>query len=163
VRHAAAGSRSEWTDHDDLRPLDDCGRAQADELVRTLARFDVARVVSAEPRRCVDTVQPLADALGLRIEPAPPLGVASTDLDAAIALLRQLGSTDRDAVACSQGEVIPELVESLAERDGLILAIPVRARKGSVWALTFDGSNRLLAADYVPPPRPDPCSDSGRD
>ena len=163
VRHATAGSRVTWTGGDKLRPLDECGQAQADELVRILARFDVARIVSAEPLRCVETVRPLADALSLPIEPAPALAADGDGLEVAIALVRALGSTERDAVACSQGEVIPDLVATLAVEDHVPLGIPVRARKGSVWALTFDATGRLVAADYLPPPRPEPCADPARD
>jgi 8-oxo-dGTP diphosphatase len=165
VRHATAGSRATWTDGDELRPLDECGHAQADELVRILTRFDVARIVSAPPIRCIDTVRPLADALSLPVEPAPVLSVdgAADDMDGAVALVRQLGGTERDAVACSQGEVIPDLVTTLAGEDDVSVATPVRARKGSVWALTFDTGSRLVAADYLPAPRPSPCPDAARD
>ena len=163
VRHATAGARATWTGDDDLRSLDECGRAQADELVRILARFDVARIVSAEPLRCVDTVRPLADALSLPIEPAPIISAEGADLDAATALMRALGSTERDAVACSQGEVIPDLVATLAAEDDVTLVTPVRARKGSVWALTFDMASRMVAADYLAAPRPEPCDEPLRD
>jgi 8-oxo-dGTP diphosphatase len=165
VRHATAGSRAAWNGEDALRPLDECGHAQADELVRILARFDVARIVSGEPVRCVDTVRPLAEALAVRIERAPVLNAdgRAAGLGSAIALLRELGSTEHDAVACSQGEVIPDLVATLAAEDDVTLAGAVRSRKGSVWALTFDTSPRLIAADYLPEPKPEACTDPIRD
>jgi 8-oxo-(d)GTP phosphatase len=165
VRHATAGSRATWTGPDELRPLDDCGRAQADELVRILARFDAARIVSAPPVRCIDTVRPLADALSLRVEPAPILAAdeAPGRMAEAAALIRELGGTEHDAVACSQGEVIPDLVTTLASADHVSISTPVRSRKGSVWALTFDTSSRLVAADYLSAPRPEPCPEASRD
>ena len=41
VRHASAGSRGEWNGDDELRPLDETGQEQAEELVRLLSRFEV--------------------------------------------------------------------------------------------------------------------------
>ena len=67
VRHARAGERSEWTGDDRDRPLDEVGWAQADHLVRLLARFDVEDIVSADFLRCVQTVTPLGEALGIPI------------------------------------------------------------------------------------------------
>ena len=138
VRHASAGSRSKWTGDDRDRPLDECGQAQADELVRLLARFDVARIASADVARCIDTVAPFADAVGLTVELEPLLsetGYPGREEDAE-ALLRAT-DPDRDAVACSQGDVIPDLVGRLLATDDIDRPDPVAAAKGSVWALTF--------------------------
>ena len=43
------------------------------------------------------------------------------------------------AVVCSQGEVIPDLVRRLASTDGLPFDGPIRAAKGSTWALSLAG------------------------
>lgn len=157
VRHASAGSRSKWNGEDRDRPLDECGQAQADELVRLLARFDVARIASADVARCVDTVAPFADALSLPVHEEPVLSevcYAGREEEAA-ALLRST-DPDRDAVACSQGDVIPDLVTRLMTADDLDRPGPITAAKGSVWALTFSGE-RLINAEYFPPPRPVEC------
>ncbi len=160
VRHASAGSRSGWTGDDRERPLDECGIAQADELVRRLSRFEVGRVVSADVRRCVDTVAPVAEALGLLQDVEPLLGEVAYPgrEEEAVALVRHLGDVEVDAIACSQGDVIPDLVGRLATADGLALDEPIRAGKGSTWALTLDADGRLVAADYLEPPRPSVCS-----
>ncbi len=161
VRHASAGSRSKWTGDDRDRPLDECGQAQADELVRLLARFDVARIASADVVRCIDTVAPFAEAVGLGVEAEPLLsetGYPGREADAE-ALLRAT-DPDRDAVACSQGDVIPDLVGRLLATDDLDRPDSIAAAKGSVWALTFTAA-RLVNADYFPPPRPIECSDPG--
>jgi 8-oxo-dGTP pyrophosphatase MutT (NUDIX family)/phosphohistidine phosphatase SixA len=157
VRHGSAGSRARWDGEDRERPLDECGQAQADELVRLLARFDVARVASADLVRCIDTVAPFADALGLTVEPEPLLseiGYPGRESEA-LALLRGT-DPDRDAVACSQGEVIPDLVGRLMAADDLDGAEPIASAKGSVWALTFS-AERLVNAEYFSPPRPVEC------
>lgn len=160
VRHASAGTRSKWRGEDRERPLDECGQAQADELVRLLARFDVARIVSADVARCIDTVAPFADALGLTVQPEPVLSeIAYPEREAEAEALLRSTDPDRDAVACSQGDVIPDLLVRLASSDDLDLPKPVIAAKGSVWALTFS-ADRLLNAEYFPPPRPVECDAS---
>ena len=55
VRHASAGNRGDWNGDDRLRPLDETGQDQADELVRLLSRFGVEEIVTADPVRCVET------------------------------------------------------------------------------------------------------------
>jgi 8-oxo-(d)GTP phosphatase len=68
VRHGSAGDRDEWEGDDGLRPLDERGRRQADQLVDLLAGYELDRIFSSPAIRCVQTVEPLADARGLDIE-----------------------------------------------------------------------------------------------
>ena len=75
-----------------------------------------------------------------------------------MALVRRLGDAEHDAVACSQGEIVPDLVDRLATADHYLISRPVTARKGSTWALTIDADGRLVAADYLEPPRPPACT-----
>jgi 8-oxo-dGTP diphosphatase len=160
VRHASAGSASEWTGDDRERPLDDCGVAQADELVRILSRFEVGRIVSADPRRCVDTVAPLADALELGVDAEPLLsevGYPGREVEAE-RLIRSLGDAEHDAVACSQGDVVPDLVARLAIADGYPVELPIRAPKGSTWAVTIDVEGAVVAMDFIAAPHPDECA-----
>ena len=162
VRHAVAGSRSAWNGDDRDRPLDACGVEQADELVRLLSRYEVGSVLSADMLRCTATVQPLADALGIDVRPEPLLSevVYPGREEEAVNMLRRLGDAEHDAVACSQGEVIPDLVDRLAGADHYPISRPIPTRKGSTWALTMDGDGRLVAADYLEPPRPPACTGS---
>jgi 8-oxo-dGTP diphosphatase len=156
VRHARAGSRSAWTGDDRERPLDDCGQAQADELIRLLAQFDVGQVWSADNARCIDTVSPFADAVGLDVAEVPVLSEAGYPgrEDEALALLR--ATDERDTVIVSQGEVIPDLLARLAAANHVDLPDPLVAAKGSAWALTMLGE-ALVAAEYFPSPRLDEC------
>jgi 8-oxo-(d)GTP phosphatase len=163
LRHALAGHGSTWTGDDRERPLDACGIEQADELVRLLSRFEVGSILSADILRCTATVAPLADALGIDIEPASLLSAVAYPgrEEEAVALVRRLGDAEHDAVACSQGEVIPDLVERLAAADHYLISRPVPSRKASIWALTIDADGRLVAADYLEPPRPPACRGNG--
>ncbi len=68
VRHANAGRRSAYKGDDRLRPLSPRGRARASELVPLLAPYRPQRILSSPYVRCCETVQPLAEALGLPVE-----------------------------------------------------------------------------------------------
>jgi phosphohistidine phosphatase SixA/predicted NUDIX family NTP pyrophosphohydrolase len=158
VRHARAISRAEWDAEDRLRPLDACGWAQADELVRLLSHFDPALIVSADVLRCRQTVEPLAASLGLVIRDENVLsadGYPANEADAT-RLFRNIGGVHDCVVLCSQGEVIPDLLVRVATEDDVDLPSPPSGRKGSVWAIEFQGP-RAVGAEYFPPPDPPEC------
>lgn len=152
VRHAAAGRRKDFQGPDRLRPLIPRGRRQADHLVPLLAGFAPTRVLSAPVRRCVQTVEPLADALGVSIAAETAFGERefADDPQAAIDRLGSALASRRDVtVIASQGGVIPQLISWLAQSGSLEPMQPVAA-KASVWALT-SGTERMRA-DYYPAP-----------
>lgn len=60
VPHADAGDRTKWTEDQDLRPLSDLGRDQAEELALAVGIVDA--VFSSPARRCTETVQPIVAA-----------------------------------------------------------------------------------------------------
>ncbi len=163
VRHAKAGNRSSWSGDDLLRPLDGSGRQQTAGLRRALRWFGPRRVLSADPLRCVQTVEGLAADLGVPVESEAAFGEAGYEKDPQRALDRLRatvtgdGSATGDAagagdqrvvVVCSQGGVIPDVVGALAAEHRVRLAKPkLPARKASVWALSFLDS-ALVTADY---------------
>src|SRR3954466_9477767 len=88
VRHAHAGSRTQWDGDDRLRPLSAKGRRQTDHLLALLAERDqghaspLRRLVAEPPRRPVspgpprrgiETVEPLAQRAGRAVEIADEL------------------------------------------------------------------------------------------
>lgn len=148
VRHAKAGRPERFTEADELRPLDRAGRAHARALAAELLAFGVAHVHAAPPLRCVQTVAPLAGRLGVTIVLEPSLSVAGYASNPAVGLgrVRELARTAPISVICSQGPVIPHLLQCWADRDRLELP-PARNRKGSVWILSVH-SGRLVAADH---------------
>lgn len=103
VRHASAGDRNDWNGDDRLRPLDERGRRQAVELVEELRPLEIGRIVSSPYVRCVETVEPLAAALGLEVQLDDRLAEGAGD-DAA-ELLREKG-----VVACTHGDVVHALL-----------------------------------------------------
>lgn len=137
VRHAVALPRSRWDDDDDLRPLDKRGRGQADALVRQLADYDIAQVLSSPAVRCVDTVAPPARHRKLKVVTEKRLAEGNGDL--AIRFVRNLLRQDASVALCSHGDVVPDVVEALGfDCD--------RCAKGSTWVI--DGDN----AFYLPAP-----------
>jgi 8-oxo-dGTP diphosphatase len=156
VRHAKAGTRSQWDGDDALRPLSGSGREQARQLDALLELFGPDRVVTAPPLRCRDTVAPIAERLGLPFSEEPLLGEARywDDTAAALSCVRDLAAAPGVTVACSQGGVIPDLVAALATGADLPGVEPddVRAKKGSTWLLTFGPGATLRTADYYERP-----------
>jgi 8-oxo-dGTP diphosphatase len=147
VRHAKAGKRSEWRGADSERPLEPAGIAQTARLTRLLLPFAPNRIVSAEPLRCRQSVQPLADRLGLAVRVDPAFGDASyahapsASEDALLAL----GKPGKVTVVCSQGTTIPGLIDRLSRSTR-----EPDTKKGAFWALALvDGT--VVSMDYYPP------------
>ena len=154
VRHARAGDRAEWGGDDRIRPLDADGWKQAEGLVRVLSRFEVEEIISADYDRCVQTVQPLAEAMSLPIREEELFSEDSYPAheDEAIHMIRKLGESLSTTAICSQGDVIPDLLQRLAALDHVDLPNPLPLKKGSFCVLIFDGP-RLFSVEYVPPPK----------
>jgi len=156
VRHGRAGDSESWSGPDVDRPLDERGVAEAATLADVLPAFGPDRVVSADPLRCRQTLQPLAERLGLLVGPASEFGEDDylDDPAAARNALAKLLGADSVAAVGSQGGVIPDLLEWLLTSGQPVTGVsPQRradgppARKGSVWALTaHDG--KVVSADY---------------
>jgi 8-oxo-dGTP diphosphatase len=144
VRHAKAGKRSQWRGEDRLRPLDENGRQQAQHLAGFLRCFAPQRVISADPLRCVQTVQPLAASIGIDVIVDPTFSDdsytrAPGSTETALLALAKPGEV---TVVCSQGTAIPGLIETLGPGTDAS-----DTRKGAVWALSIvDGD--VVAADY---------------
>ena len=149
VRHADAKSRANWPHPDESRPLTKKGSAQAEGLVDLLHKHPITRVVSSPYVRCIETVQPLADKLGTKIETSDVLQEGA-DPTATYDLLRKLAREQGDAVLCTHGDLVPELLR-IASRDGLELADSPRWPKGSTWMIEGDGK-RFKRARFLPPP-----------
>jgi 8-oxo-dGTP diphosphatase len=149
VRHAKAGSRSDWAQPDELRPLTAGGQLQADAIAELLRPRPVKRILSSRFVRCIQTVTPLADALGLEVEEHPALS-EEADLDDTWALLAELAGTE--AVLCSHGNVIPEVVERALRSGTHVVSDRQGNKKGSVWTLELDGDGTVTTAAYTPPP-----------
>lgn len=170
VRHAKAGKRENWAGDDDGRPLSPAGWRQSQALRKLLPLFGPQRVYSALRVRCVQTVQGVADDLGVPVAPEPRLSEEGywPDPDAGLVRLLEIAAGSEVPVVSSQGGVIPAAVSTLADFSGLELA-DVPCKKGSLWLLAFtpppagwstsDSPSRwprLVSAHYLPSALPIP-------
>lgn len=150
VRHAKAGSRAQWDDADELRPLSHNGEKQLAPLRTLAAVYGATRVYSAPLVRCVRTVAPIAADLGVPVLEEELVAERKYEgmAEAAQRRLVEIACEGGVPVVCSQGGVIPDLLSRVAAESGVSLGTRVESKKGSVWALFFAGS-RLVAADYI--------------
>jgi 8-oxo-dGTP diphosphatase len=152
VRHGLAGRKSRYKGDDRERPLDKRGRAQAESLVGLLLAFGATEVHAAARTRCHQTLEPLADELGVKIQDEPAL-TEEAYADAHQAGRRrviEIAKSDGTPVICTQGKVIPDLIAWWCDRDG-VRPDKSRNRKGSAWVMSLAG-DKLVAADHIDSP-----------
>ena len=152
VRHGTAGSKSRYRGDDRKRPLDKHGRAQAESLVGQLLAFGAGELYAADRVRCHQTLEPLAEELGVSIhnEPALTEEAYSDDRKRARQRVLEIAAAGGTPVICTQGKVIPDLIAWWCDRDG-VRPDKSRNRKGSTWVLSLS-EGRLVAADHIGSP-----------
>jgi phosphohistidine phosphatase SixA len=140
VRHAKAGSRHNWDGPDRRRPLSKAGFRQAEQLVDLMMPYKPTRVVSSPYLRCIQTVEPLAEKIGVDVEKASALAEGAS----VHALMKLVVEADEEvSVLCSHGDMIPAALDILGVR------WRDRCTKGSTWVLSLTA---VSDARYLPPP-----------
>ena len=152
VRHGTAGRKARYKGDDRGRPLDANGRAQAESLVPQLLAFGVSDVYAADRVRCSQTVEPLAREMDVPItlEPSLTEEAYAGDPKAARRRILEIASLGGTPVICTQGKVIPYLIDWWCKRDG-VQPDKSRNRKGSTWILS-SADGRLISADHLASP-----------
>jgi phosphohistidine phosphatase SixA len=150
IRHGHAGHRSQWEGDDALRPLDDRGEAEARAIADALADAGIDRLWSSHFVRCRQTVQPLADKLGLKITDHSELAEGGHGADALAALLHA-AEAGKTVGACSHGDVIPAVVAA-AVRRGAVLDGPPSPSKGARYELAVE-KGAVTRITHVPRPK----------
>lgn len=120
LRHAKAITRGAWSGADTSRPLNERGVEQAAGLVPTLAAWAPKRIVSSPAVRCVTTVTPLAATRGITVKRDAGISQDAWD-DGDDEVRRVIGKRVRagkNAVVCSHGPVMSELVREVALATG---------------------------------------------
>ena len=120
VRHAWAGDRYEWEGDDRERPLDKRGRRQAKELPERLRPYPIEAILSSPARRCIETVEPLANERGLEIEVRDELSEERQGTDG-VALVRSLAG--HDVVVCGHGGLQLALPEAPKWKKAAVLVV----------------------------------------
>jgi broad specificity phosphatase PhoE len=160
VRHARAGRRERWKGDDRLRPLSKKGRLQAQGVPDLLAPWLTGRrprLVSSPWVRCIQTLEPVAAAVGVAVVEDEALGegMGPKAVDG-------IGDWSGEGVVvlCTHGDVIACVLSALASsgadlgRSALGSAPRGQASpaaKGSVWVLEGDGG-AITEGTYLPPP-----------
>ena len=144
VRHAHAGSRSDWRGPDVERPLSLQGKEQARAVTRFMADRPVDRIVSGPAVRCQQTVAHLARKRGLEVEIASVLDEGAA-VDDVLELLAKVSGSD--VVLCSHGDVLPALLDALAAR-GVSVEGGLNLRKGAI-AVLDEGRGLVTKAVVV--------------
>ena len=146
IRHAVAGVRNNQNPADDQRPLDTIGVEQAQAIADTWTDLSVQAIYSSPALRCVQTVEPLAERLGLSVQIAPELFEAASS-SRSIEFVRRF--TGQNVVLCSHGDVIPDVLRNL-EVGGSQLTGRGCA-KGSIWQLD-NSTERIESGTYLNAP-----------
>jgi len=171
VRHAQAIPRGDWDSADLDRPLSRKGLRQAPAIAESLkARIDgdTVKLVSSPAMRCVQTIQPLADTLGLDVETdgrlveidhveeslRPPPGqrldwLGARAIDVLSEQVTAMGAKG-NVVVCTHGEVLPPTLERLCPDDAALFS-GTRNEKGGFWMLRLK-NGRCSNSEYVPAP-----------
>jgi 8-oxo-dGTP pyrophosphatase MutT (NUDIX family)/phosphohistidine phosphatase SixA len=144
LRHGSAGHREPNGGNDSERALDPAGVARATELVAPLRCFAPGHLIAATPRRCVQTLWPLARALDLPVETDAAFDDAA-DAAAAARRLQVLSAGGRSVVVCSQGKLIPAAIAELTGR----APSTFKTAKGRGWVLSF-GPEGHVRVDELP-------------
>jgi len=120
VGHAWAGHSDGWDADDNLRPLDERGKEQAQALASLLEPYEVERILASPATRCVDTVVPLATSRGLDVEVRDELRDQRQAVDGPV-LVRSLAGTP--VVVCGHGGLETALGFDVPWKKGAVLVL----------------------------------------
>jgi len=126
LRHASAADRESWEQPDELRPLTEKGRRQAERLGRLLAAAGFApdAVLTSPLVRARETAEIVAGLVGVGVRIEPRLG-EPLDLVTLDAILDDAGSPRRPIVVGHD----PDFSEIVTE---LVGGSPIPMRKGAL-------------------------------
>ncbi|MGH8823405.1 MAG: NUDIX hydrolase [Jiangellaceae bacterium] len=152
LRHTDAVPRSSWTAASDAeRPLDERGVRDAIALIAPLSALGIARVVTSDAVRCVETVRPLAEAVGTDLELDP---VLSEDghlhrPDGAGRLTRALLADAASTVICAHRPVLPDVIAAATEKSHV--EVPDRRLRPGEFLVLHHHSGAVAAAELHHP------------
>jgi 8-oxo-dGTP pyrophosphatase MutT (NUDIX family)/phosphohistidine phosphatase SixA len=124
LRHAEAGSKAVVAGDDaaaaaaDLaRPLEASGEADAKILAALLASYGECQVISSAAERCIETVRPYAEAVGVPIQAEPAFTVTpgqlrDAQLDEGAERVRSLAVSGEPTLICAHRENLPWLMDA---------------------------------------------------
>lgn len=129
LRHGKALAASNWDGTDASRPLLDQGIQQAKSSAAGIAAYGPQKLITSPAVRCVETIRPLSVALDKSVETSKKISQDTWEAgesDMAAVVAKRL-SRRRNAVLCSHGPVLPEIVHQLAEQTHTVSDASLRA------------------------------------
>ncbi len=119
LRHAQAGTRSQDGLFTDLaRPLDSHGTQDAQLLAELLVSYGPCRVITSAAERCIATVRPYAEAVGMPVELEPDFTATGEDPDLGTAYLPAarravaLAAQRQPTLICAHRENLPVIINA---------------------------------------------------
>jgi 8-oxo-dGTP diphosphatase len=138
LRHGQARSRKAWRKDDRKRPLLVRGRAQAQAAAPVLEAFGVSQILTSSSTRCVETVTPYAEHIGLPIRCTDRLSEEDVTAKGVLGLVDELVHSGEDAVVCTHRPVLPAVYDAIGiprEPQATGELVVVHHRRGRVRAL----------------------------
>ena len=120
LRHGKAVPPESWDGPDSTRPLMQRGQDQAASIAPGIAAYGVRKLISSDAARCLATLAPLSELVGRPITVKPGLSQdahAIGQSDVGSIVLKRL-ARKRNAVLCSHGPVLPEIIDEVARLTG---------------------------------------------
>jgi 8-oxo-dGTP pyrophosphatase MutT (NUDIX family)/phosphohistidine phosphatase SixA len=137
LRHGQARARKGWRQDDQLRPLVQLGRTQAQRLVPVLAAYDVTKIISSGSMRCLETITPYADTTGWSIEIADGVSEEAATDSSVADVVDTLVEGGESSVLCTHRPVVPAVLAALGVNDTRLdpgAMLVVHLRQGTVTA-----------------------------
>lgn len=133
VRHGKAVPAEAWDGSDSTRPLLLRGSAQAASIAAGIAAFRPEKILTSTAVRCIATITPLAELT--QLTPKQVVGISQDAYESDNATIEEIlekrMKSKKNAVLCSHGPVIPEIVREVAG----LTNTPYTSEFGSMGAL----------------------------
>ena len=145
VRHAHAIARSAYRGPKDWhRPLSERGKNRAKALVPVLNAWGLETVITSDSTRCVQTVKPFCEAIGLPIHKKGSLSEEKFEIapHKAVRQLDKLMAAGAPAALCTHRPLIPMLVSRIAEHT--VTGDAARRTLGSIRSRGMDKGEVLV-------------------
>lgn len=120
ARHGKAVPPQTWDGPDSTRPLMHRGSDQAVTIAPSIAAYAPEKIISSTAARCLTTIAPLADLLGMPVKAHPGISQDAYEFGEQLVapIVAKRLKKQQTAVLCSHGPVIPELVREIARLTG---------------------------------------------
>ena len=138
LRHGKAVPPASWDGPDATRPLLHRGLEQSQNVAAAIAAWAPAKLISSPAVRCLATIEPVAHLTGLSVKASDAISQDSFEEGTASvhSLVRKRIRKQQNAVICSHGPVIPEIIDEIAAATNTPLDAALR-RSGMLSTSTY--------------------------